>query len=82
MLPYTDSNEPYMRIPATTPRSPVPPGGPLECIIAGHEGGELNQYSAKVRWVRPTSIRMILCERQDEPGVESEGQTHTDFTIF
>ena len=69
MLPYTDSNEPYMRIPCNDSKITSAVWGPLgECIIAGHEGGELNQYSAKVRWMRPTSIRMILCERRDEPG--------------
>lgn len=69
MLPHTDSNEPYMRIPCNDSKITSAVWGPLgECIIAGHEGGELNQYSAKVRWVRPTPLRMILCDRQDEPG--------------
>lgn len=73
-----------MRIPCTHSKITSAVWGPLgECIIAGHEGGELNQHSAKVRWVEAhVSSEMILSERQDEPGVESEGQTHTDFTIF
>uniref|UniRef100_A0AAA9TYL2 Eukaryotic translation initiation factor 3 subunit I n=2 Tax=Bovidae TaxID=9895 RepID=A0AAA9TYL2_BOVIN len=44
----TDSNEPYMRIPCNDSKITSAVWGPLgECIIAGHEGGELNQYSAK-----------------------------------
>nr|CAI9702828.1 unnamed protein product [Rangifer tarandus platyrhynchus] len=43
-----DSNEPYMRIPCNDSKITSAVWGPLgECIIAGHEGGELNQYSAK-----------------------------------
>uniref|UniRef100_A0A8W4FIK9 Eukaryotic translation initiation factor 3 subunit I n=1 Tax=Sus scrofa TaxID=9823 RepID=A0A8W4FIK9_PIG len=44
----TDSNEPYMKIPCNDSKITSAVWGPLgECIIAGHEGGELNQYSAK-----------------------------------
>ncbi|XP_007468733.1 PREDICTED: eukaryotic translation initiation factor 3 subunit I [Lipotes vexillifer] len=43
-----DSNEPYMKIPCNDSKITSAVWGPLgECIIAGHEGGELNQYSAK-----------------------------------
>ncbi|CAO2589200.1 Eukaryotic translation initiation factor 3 subunit I, partial [Lemmus lemmus] len=37
---FTDSNEPYMKIPCNDSKI-------TKCIIAGHESGELNQYSAK-----------------------------------
>uniref|UniRef100_A0ABI8ALX8 Eukaryotic translation initiation factor 3 subunit I n=2 Tax=Laurasiatheria TaxID=314145 RepID=A0ABI8ALX8_FELCA len=44
----TDNNEPYMKIPCNDSKITSAVWGPLgECIIAGHEGGELNQYSAK-----------------------------------
>ncbi|CAO2589199.1 Eukaryotic translation initiation factor 3 subunit I, partial [Lemmus lemmus] len=43
-----DSNEPYMKIPCNDSKITSAVWGPLgECIIAGHESGELNQYSAK-----------------------------------
>uniref|UniRef100_A0A9L0T4T6 Eukaryotic translation initiation factor 3 subunit I n=1 Tax=Equus caballus TaxID=9796 RepID=A0A9L0T4T6_HORSE len=43
-----DNNEPYMKIPCNDSKITSAVWGPLgECIIAGHEGGELNQYSAK-----------------------------------
>ncbi|CAK6440885.1 unnamed protein product, partial [Pipistrellus nathusii] len=43
-----DSNEPYMKIPCNDTKITSAVWGPLgECIIAGHESGELNQYSAK-----------------------------------
>lgn len=39
-----------MKIPCNDSKITSAVWGPLgECIIAGHEGGELNQYSAKVR---------------------------------
>ncbi|XP_054388405.1 eukaryotic translation initiation factor 3 subunit I isoform X2 [Pongo abelii] len=44
----TDNNEPYMKIPCNDSKITSAVWGPLgECIIAGHESGELNQYSAK-----------------------------------
>jgi translation initiation factor 3 subunit I len=50
LLLHTDSNEPYMKIPCNDSKITSAVWGPLgECIIAGHESGELNQYSAKVR---------------------------------
>ena len=50
MLLCADSNEPYMKIPCNDSKITSAVWGPLgECIIAGHESGELNQYSAKVR---------------------------------
>ncbi|MBZ3869174.1 Eukaryotic translation initiation factor 3 subunit I [Sciurus carolinensis] len=43
-----DNNEPYMKIPCNDSKITSAVWGPLgECIIAGHESGELNQYSAK-----------------------------------
>ncbi|KAM6216981.1 eukaryotic translation initiation factor 3 subunit I [Rhynchocyon petersi] len=43
-----DSNEPYMKIPCSDSKITSAVWGPLgECIIAGHENGELNQFSAK-----------------------------------
>lgn len=43
-----DTNEPYMKIPCNDSKITSAVWGPLgECIIAGHESGELNQYSAK-----------------------------------
>lgn len=39
-----------MKIPCNDSKITSAVWGPLgECIIAGHESGELNQYSAKVR---------------------------------
>ncbi|XP_065381805.1 eukaryotic translation initiation factor 3 subunit I isoform X2 [Macaca fascicularis] len=44
-----DNNEPYMKIPCNDSKITSAVWGPLgECIIAGHESGELNQYSAKL----------------------------------
>uniref|UniRef100_A0A8D2K2H5 Eukaryotic translation initiation factor 3 subunit I n=1 Tax=Theropithecus gelada TaxID=9565 RepID=A0A8D2K2H5_THEGE len=57
-----DNNEPYMKIPCNDSKITSAVWGPLgECIIAGHESGELNQYSAKVRGhMGPEPTRMIL----------------------
>lgn len=50
----TENNEPYMKIPCSDSKITSAVWGPLgEFIIAGHENGELNQFSAKVRaWGR------------------------------
>ncbi|CAD7691817.1 unnamed protein product [Nyctereutes procyonoides] len=43
-----DNNELYMKIPCNNSKITSAVWGPLgECIIAGHEGRELNQYSGK-----------------------------------
>ncbi|ELK04534.1 Eukaryotic translation initiation factor 3 subunit I [Pteropus alecto] len=43
-----DNNEPYMKISCNDSKITSAVCGPLEeCIILGHESGELNQYSAK-----------------------------------
>lgn len=56
-----------MKIPCNDSKITSAVWGPLgECIIAGHESGELNQYSAKVRgWGRPKTTRMIPYKKQD-----------------
>lgn len=47
-LSQIDSNEPYMKIPCNDSKITSAVCGLLgECIIAGHESGELYQYSAK-----------------------------------
>lgn len=44
-----ENNEPYMKIPCSDSKITSAVWGPLgEFIIAGHESGELNQFSAKV----------------------------------
>ncbi|NXO08947.1 EIF3I factor, partial [Oriolus oriolus] len=44
----TENNEPYMKIPCSDSKITSAVWGPLgEFIIAGHENGELNQFSAK-----------------------------------
>lgn len=79
MLLHTDSNEPYMKIPCNDSKITSAVWGPLgECIIAGHESGELNQYSAKVRshvGLEPT--RMILYRSKDSAVVKSKGWIQT-----
>lgn len=55
-IPYRDSQS-----------HPVPSEDLWEMHHRRHEGGGSTSI-VQVRWVRPTSIRMILCERQDEPG--------------
>ena len=64
-----------MKIPCNDSKITSAVWGPLgECIIAGHESGELNQYSAKVRgWVGPELTRMVPYKRQDCTVVKSEG---------
>lgn len=64
-----------MKIPCNDSKITSAVWGPLgECIIAGHEGGELNQYSAKVRGlVGPEPTRMIPFEKQDGTVVKSKG---------
>lgn len=66
-----------MKIPCNDTKITSAVWGPLgECIIAGHESGELNQYSAKVRgWAGPVPTRMIPCKRQDRTVVKNEGWT-------
>lgn len=47
-----ENNEPYMKIPCSDSKITSAVWGPLgEFIIAGHESGELNQFSAKVSLV-------------------------------
>lgn len=64
-----------MKIPCNDSKITSAVWGPLgECIIAGHESGELNQYSAKVRdWVGPEPTRMIPYKSQDNTVVKSKG---------
>lgn len=66
-----------MKIPCNDSKITSAVWGPLgECIIAGHESGELNQYSAKVSgWLGPVPTRMIPYERQDCTVVKNEGWT-------
>ncbi|NXC21955.1 EIF3I factor, partial [Corythaeola cristata] len=48
-----ENNEPYMKIPCSDSKITSAVWGPLgEFIIAGHESGELNQFSAKVSPIR------------------------------
>lgn len=48
-----ENNEPYMKIPCSDSKITSAVWGPLgEFIIAGHESGELNQFSAKVSVIR------------------------------
>lgn len=48
-----ENNEPYMKIPCSDSKITSAVWGPLgEFIIAGHESGELNQFSAKVSLIR------------------------------
>lgn len=63
-----------MKIPCNDSKITSAVWGPLgECIIAGHEGGELNQYSAKVRRrVGPKPSRMIPFKRQDSAVVKTK----------
>lgn len=75
-----------MKIPCNDSKITSAVWGPLgECIIAGHEGGELNQYSAKVRRrLRAKPSRMSPFTRQDSTVVQSEGwvQVQSEVTTF
>lgn len=45
-----DDNQPYLSIPCSETKITSAVWGPLgEFVIAGHENGEFNQFSAKVR---------------------------------
>lgn len=57
-----------MKIPCNDSKITSAVWGPLgECIIAGHESGELNQYSAKVRGrvAQPPRTPPHLCQPQN-----------------
>lgn len=52
-----ESSEPYMKIPCNESKITSAVWGPLgEFIIAGHENGELNQFSAKVTVMRSSAL--------------------------
>lgn len=47
---YVEDNEPYLKVNCSESKITSAVWGPLgENVIAGHENGELNLYSAKVR---------------------------------
>lgn len=47
---FKEDNEPYVKVPCSESKITSAVWGPLgEYVIAGHENGEINQFSAKVR---------------------------------
>ncbi|NXT15016.1 EIF3I factor, partial [Prunella fulvescens] len=61
-----ENNEPYMKIPCSDSKITSAVWGPLgEFIIAGHENGELNQFSAKL--FDCTSLEHLKTFRTERP---------------
>lgn len=57
LLPSPENDEPYMKIPCSESKITSAVWGPLgEFIIAGHENGELNQFSAKVSVMQSRTV--------------------------
>lgn len=53
-----EDNQPYMTVPCSESKITSAVWGPLgEYVIAGHENGEINQFSAKVH-----TYLVSLCE--------------------
>lgn len=62
----SENNEPYMKIPCSDSKITSAVWGPLgEFIIAGHENGELNQFSAKVSLIRNSISLGLQCRGED-----------------
>lgn len=70
-----ENNEPYMKIPCSDSKITSAVWGPLgEFIIAGHESGELNQFSAKVSPAGSSLSRRGMVQRSSHgPGAEHRG---------
>lgn len=61
-----ENNEPYMKIPCSDSKITSAVWGPLgDFIIAGHESGELNQFSAKVSLIRNSIFFGQQCLGED-----------------
>lgn len=49
LFPSAEDNQPYLSVPCSDYKITSAVWGPLgEFVIAGHENGEINQFSAKV----------------------------------
>lgn len=61
LFPSAEDNQPYLSVPCSDYKITSAVWGPLgEFVIAGHENGEINQFSAKVPMTSKTHLILIM----------------------